>query len=81
MRWRLSQRAHAAQSGLLYGAAALLARLPPPHVRLDPRGREKKHGVPHQPPAHDGLERERRADGWHWIEPRSQDHADLARWK
>lgn len=25
--------------------------------------------------------RERRADGWHWIEPRSQDHADLARWK
>ena len=25
--------------------------------------------------------RERRADGWYWIEPRSQDHADLARWK
>ena len=25
--------------------------------------------------------RERRADGWHWIEPRSQDHEDLARWK
>ena len=24
--------------------------------------------------------RERRADGWHWIEPRDQDHADLARW-
>lgn len=24
--------------------------------------------------------RERRADGWHWIEPRPQDHADLARW-
>ena len=24
--------------------------------------------------------RERRADGWHWIEPREQDHADLARW-
>ncbi|MXO89735.1 molybdenum cofactor biosynthesis protein MoaE [Pontixanthobacter aquaemixtae] len=25
--------------------------------------------------------REKRADGWHWIEPRDQDHADLARWK
>lgn len=25
--------------------------------------------------------REQRADGWHWIEPRGQDHADLARWK
>ena len=25
--------------------------------------------------------RERRADGWHWIEPREQDHEDLARWK
>ena len=25
--------------------------------------------------------RERRADGWHWIEPRAEDHADLARWK
>ncbi|MBX7483065.1 molybdenum cofactor biosynthesis protein MoaE [Qipengyuania qiaonensis] len=25
--------------------------------------------------------RERRSDGWHWIEPRGQDHADLARWK
>ena len=25
--------------------------------------------------------RERRADGWHWIEPREQDHADLARWR
>ena len=25
--------------------------------------------------------RERRADGWHWIEPREQDHGDLARWK
>lgn len=24
--------------------------------------------------------RERRADGWHWIEPRQQDHTDLARW-
>ena len=24
--------------------------------------------------------REKRADGWHWIEPRAQDHADLARW-
>jgi len=24
--------------------------------------------------------REQRADGWHWIEPREQDHADLARW-
>ncbi len=24
--------------------------------------------------------RERRADGWHWIEPRAEDHADLARW-
>lgn len=25
--------------------------------------------------------RERREDGWHWIEPREQDRADLARWK
>jgi len=25
--------------------------------------------------------REKRADGWHWIEPRPEDHADLARWK
>ncbi len=25
--------------------------------------------------------REKRADGWHWIEPREQDHEDLARWK
>ncbi|TMM49115.1 molybdenum cofactor biosynthesis protein MoaE [Qipengyuania marisflavi] len=24
--------------------------------------------------------REQRADGWHWIEPRGQDHEDLARW-
>ena len=24
--------------------------------------------------------REKRADGWHWIEPRGEDHADLARW-
>lgn len=24
--------------------------------------------------------REKRADGWRWIEPREQDHADLARW-
>lgn len=24
--------------------------------------------------------REKRADGWHWIEPRDQDHTDLARW-
>lgn len=24
--------------------------------------------------------RERRADGWHWIEPRPDDHAALARW-
>lgn len=24
--------------------------------------------------------REKRADGWHWIEPREQDHADLKRW-
>lgn len=24
--------------------------------------------------------REQRGDGWHWIEPRAQDHADLARW-
>ena len=24
--------------------------------------------------------REKRADGWHWIEPRDGDHADLARW-
>lgn len=25
--------------------------------------------------------REKRADGWHWIEPRAQDHSDLARWR
>lgn len=25
--------------------------------------------------------RERRADGWHWIEPRSEDHAALSRWQ
>nr|WP_247711428.1 molybdenum cofactor biosynthesis protein MoaE [Qipengyuania gelatinilytica] len=25
--------------------------------------------------------RERRDDGWHWIEPRGQDHDDLARWQ
>jgi len=25
--------------------------------------------------------REKRADGWHWIDPRGADHADLARWK
>ncbi len=25
--------------------------------------------------------RERRADGWHWIEPRPADHAALARWR
>lgn len=24
--------------------------------------------------------REKRADGWHWIEPRKEDRADLARW-
>lgn len=24
--------------------------------------------------------REKRSDGWHWIEPRDADHADLARW-
>lgn len=24
--------------------------------------------------------REKRADGWHWIEPRDIDHEDLARW-
>ena len=24
--------------------------------------------------------REKRADGWHWIEPRAFDHDDLARW-
>lgn len=24
--------------------------------------------------------REKRPDGWHWIEPRAGDHADLARW-
>ena len=24
--------------------------------------------------------RERRADGWHWIEPRDADHVDRARW-
>lgn len=25
--------------------------------------------------------RERRADGWHWIEPRAEDYAALARWQ
>lgn len=25
--------------------------------------------------------RERRADGWRWIEPRGQDHEDIARWE
>lgn len=25
--------------------------------------------------------REKRADGWHWIDPRERDHSDLARWK
>jgi len=25
--------------------------------------------------------REKRSDGWHWIEPREQDHSDLARWQ
>jgi molybdopterin synthase catalytic subunit len=25
--------------------------------------------------------REKRADGWHWIEPRAEDRHDLARWK
>lgn len=25
--------------------------------------------------------RERRDDGWHWIEPRADDHAALARWR
>lgn len=25
--------------------------------------------------------RERRGDGWHWIEPRAEDHAALARWQ
>lgn len=25
--------------------------------------------------------REKRADGWHWIEPRAEDHRDLVRWK
>ncbi|MBX7526313.1 molybdenum cofactor biosynthesis protein MoaE [Qipengyuania vesicularis] len=25
--------------------------------------------------------RERRADGWHWIEPRPEDHEDRERWK
>lgn len=25
--------------------------------------------------------RELRADGWHWIEPRSDDYTDLARWQ
>jgi molybdopterin synthase catalytic subunit len=24
--------------------------------------------------------REKRAGRWHWIEPRAEDHADLARW-
>lgn len=24
--------------------------------------------------------REKRGDGWHWIEPRPEDHADRARW-
>ena len=25
--------------------------------------------------------REHRSDGWHWIEPRGEDYADLARWE
>lgn len=25
--------------------------------------------------------REKRADGWHWIEPRAEDRSDLARWQ
>ena len=25
--------------------------------------------------------REKRADGWHWIEPRAEDYADINRWK
>lgn len=25
--------------------------------------------------------REKRADGWHWIEPRTVDHSDRARWE
>lgn len=25
--------------------------------------------------------REKREDGWHWIEPRERDHSDLARWQ
>ncbi|MEP3049990.1 MAG: molybdenum cofactor biosynthesis protein MoaE [Erythrobacter sp.] len=25
--------------------------------------------------------REKRGDGWHWIEPRADDHSDLVRWK
>ncbi len=25
--------------------------------------------------------REKRSDGWHWIEPRESDHTDLARWQ
>ncbi|GMN02719.1 molybdenum cofactor biosynthesis protein MoaE [Erythrobacter sp. MTPC3] len=25
--------------------------------------------------------REKRGDGWHWIEPRDADYSDLARWK
>jgi len=25
--------------------------------------------------------REKRVDGWHWIEPRTEDHHDLARWE
>lgn len=25
--------------------------------------------------------REKGSGGWHWVEPRDQDHADLARWK
>jgi len=25
--------------------------------------------------------REKRGDGWHWIDPRAEDHADLQRWK
>lgn len=25
--------------------------------------------------------REKRPDGWHWIEPRAEDHLDLARWQ
>ena len=25
--------------------------------------------------------REKRTDGWHWVEPRAEDYADIARWK